>query len=273
MCVADRQRTDLIARTQTCINNYAKEGLRVLVMAKRRLSELEYSSWEVKYRQAELDMDNRDNLMFDAWCTLENNMELVGATGVEDRLQDRVPETIEALRTAGIVVWVLTGDKQETAINIAYSCRLFTATMDIIKLNARSKDAADKAITFYLDQMDKMKILQSDRANVKSGNNRCSVEEPHELRGSNYTSSPQAHQPHDPDALFELSTNERALVVDGRTLTYILDPKAGLISKFLRLTKFCQAVLCCRATPLQKACIVTSVKDQLGMITLAIGKF
>lgn len=54
-----------------------------------------------------------------------------GATGIEDRLQDGVPETIEALRKAGIVVWVLTGDKQETAVNIAYSCALFQPNMEV----------------------------------------------------------------------------------------------------------------------------------------------
>jgi len=47
-----------------------------------------------------------------------------GATGIEDRLQENVPETIQALRRAGMQVWVLTGDKPETAINIAYSCKL-----------------------------------------------------------------------------------------------------------------------------------------------------
>lgn len=244
----------------------------MLVMAKRRLSEAEYAQWLVKYQQAELDMDNRDNLMYDAWCSLESNMELVGATGVEDRLQDRVPETIEALRNAGIVVWVLTGDKQETAVNIAYSCRLFTATMDIIKLNARSKDAADKSISFYLEQLDKMKFFRNDgkgkAGDLLSANK--SSQDPLELQRNTYNADQSAHR--ESDALFELSTNERALVVDGRTLTYILDVKAGLITKFLRLTRHCQSVLCCRATPLQKACIVSSVKDQLGMITLAIGK-
>ena len=60
-----------------------------------------------------------------------------GCTGIEDRLQEGVPETLCALREAGIVVWVLTGDKQETAINIAYSCRLFSQDMEVIKINAR----------------------------------------------------------------------------------------------------------------------------------------
>lgn len=62
-----------------------------------------------------------------------------GATGIEDRLQDGVPETITALRTAGLQIWVLTGDKQETAINIAYACKLLDPEEEIITLNADSQ--------------------------------------------------------------------------------------------------------------------------------------
>ncbi|ODN06541.1 putative phospholipid-transporting ATPase VD [Orchesella cincta] len=276
---ADRANAELVSRTQTCINNYAREGLRVLVMAKRKLSLDEYAAWLAKFEEAELDMVNRDKRMYEAWCSLESNMELVGATGVEDRLQDRVPETIEALRNAGIVVWVLTGDKQETAVNIAYSCKLFTPSMDVIKLNARSKDQADKAITFYLDQVEKMKMYtQNTDIGAKGDNQSANLDGLNimELQRNNYNSesgfgNDGSQQHRDSDAFFRLSTNERALVVDGKTLTFILDVKAGLITKFLRLTKHCASVLCCRATPLQKACIVSSVKDQLGMITLAIG--
>ena len=110
-------------------------------------------------------------MLADSYNRLENKMRLVGATGIEDRLQEGVPEVIARLREAGIVVWVLTGDKQETAINIAHSCKLFTSQMEVIqlntsiiltiiliaacqviKLNARSRDAAESALTLYLDQ-------------------------------------------------------------------------------------------------------------------------
>lgn len=63
----------------------------------------------------------------------------IGATGIEDRLQDGVPETIASLRKAGLQIWVLTGDKQETAINIAYACKLLDPEEEIITLNADSQ--------------------------------------------------------------------------------------------------------------------------------------
>ena len=62
-----------------------------------------------------------------------------GATGIVDRLQEEVPETIEALQRAGIKVWVLTGDKQETAINIACACKLLRPTDRLLTANCDSK--------------------------------------------------------------------------------------------------------------------------------------
>lgn len=61
-----------------------------------------------------------------------------GTTGIVDRLQEEVPETIEALQRAGIKVWVLTGDKQETAINIAYACKLIRPNDQLLTANCES---------------------------------------------------------------------------------------------------------------------------------------
>ena len=93
-------------------------------MAKKTLSEEEYSSWLECHQKAENALEKRDKLLMESYNRMEKRMTLLGTTGIEDRLQEGVPETIARLRAAGIVVWVLTGDKQETAINIAYSCRL-----------------------------------------------------------------------------------------------------------------------------------------------------
>lgn len=76
-------------------------------------------------------------------------------SGIEDRLQEGVPETLTALISAGIVVWVLTGDKPETAINIAYSAKLFSPQMELLKLMARSKDAAENTIYTYLADIER----------------------------------------------------------------------------------------------------------------------
>jgi len=215
----------LIEATQEHLSNYAKYGLRVLMAAVRTLGEEEYKDWLDDHNHAVNALEKRDKLLMDSYNRIENKMKLVGATGIEDRLQEGVPDAIARLREAGIVVWVLTGDKQETAINIAYSCRLFSTDMEVIKLNARSRDAAESALNLYLDQ--------------------C----------KNST----------------MSKEKRALVVDGKTLIYILDKRANIQHLFLSLTKMCSAVLACRATPLQKAYLVRIVKEVLRMHTLAIG--
>ena len=261
----------LLEKTQQHLNMYAKEGLRVLVMAKRILSEHEYEEWLILHEKAEVckevsktfgidasfmsirlfspfqnSLRMREKLLMESYKRIESNLKLLGATGIEDKLQEGVPNAIENLRQAGIVVWVLTGDKQETAINIAYSCKLFTHAMDIIKLNATSRDATEQMIKKHLEQ-----IRDEQDALTES----C------HFQGKYWTKS---------DFIAHKKRN-RAIVVDGRTLVYILDSRANLQHPFLELTEECAAVLGCRATPLQKAFLVGIVKEKLGMHTLAIG--
>lgn len=100
-------------------------------MAEKHLSEREAEDWLERLNQADLSED-RENLIPELYSEMEDNMELIGCTAVEDRLQDRVPETIEELQDAGIHIWMLTGDKLETAINIAKSCRLIRPSMRVL---------------------------------------------------------------------------------------------------------------------------------------------
>lgn len=92
-------------------------------MARRWLDEEEYAEWRVAHEEAELDPHHRENLLRESYDAIERHFELLGVTAIEDRLQDGVAECIESLRAAGISVWVLTGDKVETAVNIAYSSK------------------------------------------------------------------------------------------------------------------------------------------------------
>lgn len=105
-------------------DNMARDGLRTLLIAKKVLSVEEYDTFCNAYEQAKLEIDDRAGKMLAIQISLENNMELLGLTGVEDKLQDRVRPTLENLRNANMKVWMLTGDKIETAISIALSSRL-----------------------------------------------------------------------------------------------------------------------------------------------------
>uniref|UniRef100_A0A4W3I3M0 Phospholipid-transporting ATPase n=1 Tax=Callorhinchus milii TaxID=7868 RepID=A0A4W3I3M0_CALMI len=126
-------------KTQKYLDFYAKNGLRTLCIAKRVLSTVDYSEWLRFHTKAETSIDNREELLLQSAVKLETNLTLIGATGIVDRLQDGVPDTIRALRRAGIKIWVLTGDKRETAVNIAFACKLLDQKDTILNLRSDSK--------------------------------------------------------------------------------------------------------------------------------------
>ncbi|XP_014977718.2 putative phospholipid-transporting ATPase IIB isoform X7 [Macaca mulatta] len=111
--------------------NMAREGLRTLVVAKKALTEEQYQDFESRYTQAKLSMHDRSLKVAAVVESLEREMELLCLTGVEDQLQADVRPTLEMLRNAGIKIWMLTGDKLETATCIAKSSHLVSRTQDI----------------------------------------------------------------------------------------------------------------------------------------------
>ena len=121
---------DFVNDTQKHLESYASEGLRTLLLAEKTISIEEYEEWMERYTEASLSTTNREEAVANVEDSLEYDFELVGATAIEDRLQDDVANTISVLKEAGIKVWVLTGDKIETAINIGYSCKVLSNDMD-----------------------------------------------------------------------------------------------------------------------------------------------
>ncbi|KAI0216378.1 putative phospholipid-transporting ATPase VD [Lamellibrachia satsuma] len=231
---ADRER--IHRDTMEHLTNYAKEGLRTLCMASRVLSPQEYEKWLGEQALAESSLEHRDALLSQSACKVETKLELLGATGIEDKLQEGVPETIAALREAGINVWVLTGDKQETALNIAYSCQLISFDQELICLTARNKDSIGDLLKGKLEHIERLKQEQVVHPGGK------------------------AMEPID---------RQVALVVDGKTLGYVLEQ--NFETEFLSLTAHCNSVLCCRATPFQKAAVVKLVRDHQKKLTCAVG--
>ncbi|KAF9556105.1 hypothetical protein EC968_008445, partial [Mortierella alpina] len=130
--------TEFVDATMQHLEEYATEGLRTLCMAMREVSEQEYQQWSQIYDKAATTIQNRSEELDKAAELIEKNMFLLGATAIEDKLQDGVPETIHTLQQAGIKVWVLTGDRQETAINIGYSCKLINEEMSLIICNEQT---------------------------------------------------------------------------------------------------------------------------------------
>ena len=114
------------------LNKFAIEGLRTLVMSKKELSAESYKQFSLKSAELQSSsLRNKDELLFEVYNQLEKDLDFVGASAIEDRLQDEVPQTIAKLMEADIRLWVLTGDKQETAIEIAKSCQLIQEGMKV----------------------------------------------------------------------------------------------------------------------------------------------
>uniref|UniRef100_H3A4T4 Phospholipid-transporting ATPase n=1 Tax=Latimeria chalumnae TaxID=7897 RepID=H3A4T4_LATCH len=236
------QQKKIKEQTQKHLDDYAKEGLRTLCIAKKVMSDNEYEEWLNFHFLAETNIDNREELLLESAMRLETNLTLLGATGIEDRLQEGVPDTVEALRQAGVKIWVLTGDKQETAVNVAYACKLLDQEDKVFTLNASSKEACESLINLYLKEL-------QDETCVQTANS------PANLR---FAPPPK-----------RALESHFGLVIDGKTLEFALHE--SLEGQFLELTKCCRAVVCCRSTPLQKSKVVKLVRDKLNVLTLAIG--
>ncbi|CAG8460212.1 3021_t:CDS:2 [Paraglomus occultum] len=204
---------------------FANEGLRTLCIAYRVVPEEEYNTWSKKYAEATSTVNDREEKIAEAYELIEHSLTLMGGTAIEDRLQEGVPNCIATLSTAGIKIWVLTGDKTETAINIGFACNLLQRDMLLIIVHATDKENTEKQLKESLQK----------------------------FFGSGSDGSSQKH----------------ALVIDGETLKHALDE--SLSPLLLDLGKRCESVLCCRVSPLQKAKVVSLVKNGLNVMTLSIG--
>lgn len=205
------------------LEDFATDGLRTLCFAVVDIPNDVYEQWKETYYKASTAIQNRERKVEDAASLIETNLILLGATAIEDKLQDGVPETIAALLEAKIKLWVLTGDKQETAINIGYSCRLLQQGMDLIIMNEDSLDNTRTSITAHTSNM----FAATSSSSSSSSESRIK--------------------------------KETALIIDGKTLKYALS--CELRREFYELCVDCKAVICCRVSPIQKADCIMLVRE------------
>ncbi|KAF5745314.1 hypothetical protein HS088_TW07G00898 [Tripterygium wilfordii] len=230
-------------QTRQHVDEYADAGLRTLIVAYRELDEEEYKEFNEKFTEAKNSISaDREMLIDEATEMIEKDLVLLGATAVEDKLQNGVPDCIDKLAQAGIKIWVLTGDKMETAINIGYACSLLRQGMKQIMVNLDSPDiqALEKA-------GDKAAITKASRASVL----RQITEGKAQLTAAGG------------------SNDAFSLIIDGKSLAYALED--NMKQMFLDLAVGCASVICCRSSPKQKALVTRLVKEGTGKITLAIG--
>ena len=151
---------------ETC-ENLATSGLRTLVISQRYIPYPEYESWRKKYENAKTEMEDRDNKIRKVVEELEEGMEFLCVTGVEDKLQVDVTDTIESLRNAGIQIWMLTGDKVETAKCIAISTGLKSKTQDFFEMKElKTNDEVNKYLDSYAQKTDTVLVIDGNTMNI-----------------------------------------------------------------------------------------------------------
>ncbi|XP_031653137.1 phospholipid-transporting ATPase 11C isoform X1 [Oncorhynchus kisutch] len=244
-----RVRQEEVDRISMHVERNATEGYRTLCVAYKLLSSEEYAQADAGLREARLALDDREEKLMAVYNQVETGMSLIGATAVEDRLQEEAAETMEALQRAGMKVWVLTGDKMETAKSTCYACRLFQRGTELLELTVRTLEDGGRRREERLHEvlLDYHKRAVQDPPPVKTRVTRS------------WTSAKQDY----------------GFIIDGATLSLVFNSSpdsSHYKSLFLQICQNCTTVLCCRMAPLQKAQIVNMVKNSKGSpITLSIG--
>ncbi|XP_035524586.1 probable phospholipid-transporting ATPase IA isoform X3 [Morone saxatilis] len=151
------------------LEQFATEGLRTLCFAVADVSESSYQHWLEIYHRASTSLQNRSLKLEESYELIEKNLQLLGATAIEDKLQDKVPETIETLMKADIKIWILTGDKQETAINIGHSCKLLTKNMGMLVINEDTLDRTRETLSHHCGMLGDALYKENDFALIIDG--------------------------------------------------------------------------------------------------------
>ncbi|KAK2994397.1 hypothetical protein RJ640_029512 [Escallonia rubra] len=223
---------DLRNTTREHMEEYGSAGLRTLCLAYKDLSPDTYESWNEKFIQAKSSLRDREKKLDEVAELIERDLTLIGCTAIEDKLQEGVPSCIETLSRAGIKIWVLTGDKMETAINIAYACKLINNDMKQFIISSETD-----AIREVENKGDQVELERFIKDAVKTELKKCHEEAQNYLRGA--------------------SGPKLALLIDGKCLMYALDP--SLRRMLLSLSMSCSSV------------VTRLVRKGAQRITLSIG--
>lgn len=201
---AKQLREDERALFDKSLSQFSLQGWRTLIFGYKHLSADEFRSFSRALEEARSDVLKREQRLGEVYELIEQGLVLSGVTAVEDKLQEDVARTLGQLRLAGIKIWVLTGDKLETAVNISESCGHFS----------------DGMVKFHLSDFKSSQELSETLTNI----------------GTEMAKS---------------ATEPFALVIDGETLAYVFE--MSFAERFRKIAERCEAVLCCRMSPSQKA--------------------
>ena len=280
---------------------FSKKGLRTLMVAYRRIRQEDYDSWIKRLHEDELNIQFRQRLIDRLYDLIENNLTLIGGTVVEDKLQDKVPETIKELRSAGIKIWVLTGDKLDTAENIGHSCNLLSKEQKLFTLKVMpgddekivKEDPYPEMIQFFTEFQEFVEgLVKKYNLDTKYTfpKNNSFMENDEENKED--ISEFESQNAEDNISVKSSSYSSRSKIVNFNIFNYLkernfLEPFSIIIEapilcglfkdeewtkNFLRIAYYSNTVICCRVSPSQKSEVIQKMKEfDKSAVTLAIG--
>ena len=282
---------------------FSKKGLRTLMVAFRKINEDDYKSWLKQLHKDELNIKNKQKLIERLYDIIEKNLTLLGGTAVEDKLQDNVPETIKELRAAGIKIWVLTGDKLDTAKSIGQSCNLISNEQKTFTLKIqRDEDENIKKdpfqemtkffgeFQFYINSLAKKYNLDIRYFKNKSGKNNSLKShyyynsQNEVIKEINRSQSEMSNSMSSKSSIvsfidFEIFKNLKEknflepfnIIIEAPILNGLFKDEE-LTENFLRIAYYANSVICCRVSPSQKSQIVQKMKEfDNNAVTMAVG--
>ena len=238
----ESNKKEILNQCQKYVDKFSEQGYRTLFVGMKILTKGETDKFLDDLKKANMDLDDKDKKVAEVVSTLEKDIILLGATIVEDKLQDKVPETIRDLRIAGIKIWMLTGDKMNTAKNIGLSCNLISKDLKLFSLEGLEVEKNENMEDINKEER-KEKIIEFSKNYKKFQGEKDSME---------------------PIKSFGILVDEKALLT--------IDEDRDCKKIFLDIAKDAVAVICCRVSPLQKSQVVKMMKEyNTNAITLAIG--
>ena len=218
---------------------FSAQGYRTLFIAMKTISENDYKAWSDRLFKSELDLENKNKLVAQCYNDIEKDFTILGATIVEDKLQENVPETIQDLRMAGIKIWMLTGDKIDTAENISISCNLISKGHKCFRIAPFNKKIQKQLSMSLKTKIPELTMFYKE-----------------------FSGYVQRHEHNLPPF---------SLLIESSILGKIFRDEENT-EHFLSLALRAESVVCCRVSPLQKAQVVKKVKEiDSNHITLAVG--
>ena len=253
------------------VDKFSKLGFRTLFVSMKVLSQSEYDSFAKEVKIASTSLENKDELLAKAYEKVENNLYIIGATIVEDKLQQNVPETIRDLRLADIKIWMLTGDKMDTAENIAKSCNLINDEIYLFRLcgdkNSGYEDAITSVTEFQLRFREYKGRYDSRAVPGKFG---ILIDEKMLAQILPETSESNVQKKTFKDAFKDAINTMRDKQESNHSNMEIYNEDDEKL--FMSIAKNAVSVVCCRVSPSQKSKVVLMMKRFYpSAVTLAIG--